>query len=78
MEKAKGGPPFSVNPSPETRDWQGAPTLSDLGISYDQSSKWQRLAAVPEEQFEAALAGSEGPTIGSPAKQTAIGCLPCS
>jgi hypothetical protein len=28
-------------------------TLSDLHISRDQSSQWQRLAAIPAEQFEA-------------------------
>jgi len=37
-------------PSDDTR------TLSDLGISYDQSSQWQRLAAIPKDQFEADLA----------------------
>ena len=26
--------------------------LSDVGISYDQFSRWQKLAAVPEEIFE--------------------------
>jgi hypothetical protein len=36
--------------------------LSDLGISHDQSSQWQRLAAVPQPEFEAALAGPEKPT----------------
>lgn len=28
--------------------------LSDLGITRDQSSKWQALAEVPEHQFESA------------------------
>ncbi len=29
--------------------------LGDLGISKDQSSKWQQLADIPEEQFESRL-----------------------
>ena len=39
-----------------------ATTLSDLGITRDQSSQWQKLAAVPEAQFETALAGPEKAT----------------
>lgn len=37
-------------------------TLNDLGISRDQSSKWQQLADVPEDQFEAALAAPKKPS----------------
>jgi hypothetical protein len=29
--------------------------LADLGISRDQSSKWQKLAEIPEEKFNDAL-----------------------
>jgi hypothetical protein len=41
---------------------KSAATLSDLGISKNQSAKWQQLAAVPEDQFEAALVGPKKPT----------------
>jgi ribosomal protein L40E len=40
-----------------------APKLSELGVTKDQSSQWQKLAAVPEAEFEAALAGSEKPSL---------------
>lgn len=30
-------------------------TLAEMGITKDQSSKWQKLAKVPEEEFEAAI-----------------------
>jgi len=39
-------------------------TLADLGISKRQSSEWQKLAAVPEEDFEAAIAEQEVPSAG--------------
>jgi hypothetical protein len=61
IEKAKAGRPPD-NPSDDARDYRGAPTLKERGISYDQSSRWQKLADVPEEQFEAGLGGPEMPT----------------
>lgn len=30
----------------------GEKTLSEIGISKDQSSKWQKIASIPEEKFE--------------------------
>jgi hypothetical protein len=49
------------------------PTLSDLGITRDQSSKWQALAEVPEEQFEQAL---KDPTRGRPSASDRIAIAP--
>jgi hypothetical protein len=33
-----------------------APTLADMHISADQSAQWQKLAAIPQHEFEADLA----------------------
>jgi hypothetical protein len=38
------------------------PTLTELHISKEQSSNWQKLADIPEEEFEQALKTEEKPT----------------
>lgn len=55
MEKNKGGDPMK-------REDGVPPVLSDLGITRSQSSKWQQLAGVPENEFEAALGAPEKPS----------------
>ena len=60
MEKAGGNANLLRGSTMQPR--QSTPTLSDLGISKNQSHRWQQLAAVPADQFEAALASPDKPT----------------
>jgi hypothetical protein len=43
------------NKSPELASHDVRPTLSDLGVTENESSRWQRLAEIPEPQREAAI-----------------------
>jgi hypothetical protein len=60
MEKAKG----ALKRGQELPRSNGTTTevLRDLGISEDQSSKWQKVAAVPQRSFDEALQQAERPT----------------
>ena len=52
--KANGSratPAGNVNPRTKVSS-STTPTLDDLGITRDQSSKWQKVAAIPDEKFE--------------------------
>ena len=40
----------------ERWDRREAPTLADMGMTKDQSSRYQQLAAMPAEHFETAVA----------------------
>ncbi len=53
MEMAKAGRP---NKSVQQDDQLDKPkTVSEMGITKDQSSKWQQLAKIPETEFEKAV-----------------------
>lgn len=46
--------------SPATTTGEQPKTLSEMGLTKDQSSKWQKLADVPEDVFEKAINNPAG------------------
>lgn len=61
MEKAKGGQPYRSGHSTGS---DTPKSLSDLGITKDQSANWQKMAAVPEPFFEQAVRQPGASTTG--------------
>lgn len=47
-EKSRAGRDLSGEPA-------GTPKLSEIGVTFDQSSRYQHLAGIPEETFEAVI-----------------------
>lgn len=59
--KQNGQRHSGANPGPGRGNDKGVArhdTLSGIGITRDQSSKWQQLAAIPKAEFERAVTGS--------------------
>jgi len=57
-EKNKGG-----NPNLSRRSTGSLPTLESIGITRDESSRYQQLAAMPDKHFETAVATAKD-TVG--------------
>ena len=68
MDKAKGGRPELTGPS--SVPVNSVLTLSEVGITKNQSSQWQKVANVPEEEFEKHIA--EDTAKGKAPSSTAI------
>jgi hypothetical protein len=60
MENAQTGP--RVRCPDGTKYRSGTPTLNELGVTKKESAKWQKLAGIPDEQFEGALNSQDIPT----------------
>lgn len=57
MPKRDGGDAMKAHSDP-TREVP--PKLADLGITYDESSRWQQIAKLPEPEFERHIAETRG------------------
>lgn len=67
IEKAKGARGNASNQYQKavpSGDFRAPKHIADYGLSYDQSSRFQQLADVPEDEFEAALQGDKPTASG--------------
>lgn len=56
MQKQNGGHASKARSRSTT---ELPPTLESLGVSKDQSSRWQKLAAISDDKFEQAVAAAK-------------------
>jgi hypothetical protein len=64
IEKTSGGDRKSKNQIPRKADFDPkGKALEKAGISTQQASDWERLAAVPQDEFETALANKTLPDL---------------
>lgn len=57
MPKQDGGHAKKITRSHDSTEFPK--TLAEIGISKNESSRWQKLAAVPDDQFEQAVAAAK-------------------
>lgn len=74
MPKQNGSRGFGKSPNDvESHDVTPLPpTLADLGVSKQESSRWQQLAEIPPDAFEQAVEQASEQGIVSAARVTAI------
>lgn len=56
---SRARPADNLKAGPKSPDVTSGATLDSLGISKNQAARWQKLAAVPESQFEQAVAAAK-------------------
>jgi hypothetical protein len=75
MEKEKGGRP-TKNQSLESTSFSTISTLQDIGITKNDSSKFQRLASIDEPSFETAVTNLKEQAIaGKPSALSTVGVI---
>jgi hypothetical protein len=58
-ERGAAGRPKNTSPG---EVFSHAPTLKELGITQKQAATWQKISAVPKDEFERILHGAAKPT----------------